>query len=58
MMPRISRPPRDKNQQKRTPQWHEEVHREAMAALARARARDAEWRAKRDAERRDKGGVL
>jgi hypothetical protein len=52
-MPPPNKSPRKKVQPvKRSAEWREAVHAEAMSALARARQRDAVWRAKRDEARR------
>jgi hypothetical protein len=47
--------PKKNQPRKRSAAWRREVHREAMAALARAKARDALWRAKREEQRRARG---
>jgi hypothetical protein len=36
-----------KQTKKRSPEWREQVHCEALAALARCKARDAAWRKRR-----------
>jgi hypothetical protein len=50
-MPLHTKPSSKKQQEKRTAAWREEVHREALGALERARAPDASWRKRRDEAR-------